>query len=313
MNPWFAGAISILFAAAVALGASLVVSIKRRPRCIGAIVLVGTSVAFHLLMYACTRSAVPAEEGPRFVRETGDPNWYSNENGVWEFFRGPGVNPRTGDPLKPMTQQAAQEYYAAKRRQEDLDRQNEAERQTQAIAEAAERERQATAEKERRFRETYVNDTVVSSSVASGEKVILAMKNDPPDSQGDGLQGLLAELLQRKNKRPVTGGFKSSFYTSGLFDELWNGDLSVLERLRLFDATGSLLLCRANLSPDSKTAFEGLVSVKGTVSLILVNKDGRSGPWVFKASGAGGDRATATANCAKRLVEAVDVEVVFRK
>jgi hypothetical protein len=98
-----------------------------------------------------------------------------------------------------------------------------------------------------------------------------------------------------------------------MFDGLWSGDQSILDRLRLFDGgSGCLLLCKANYSRPSKTDFEGIVSVQGTLSLILVTKEGRGGPWVFKASGAGGDQATAASNCAKRLVEAIDVDVVFR-
>jgi hypothetical protein len=202
-----------------------------------------------------------------------------------------------------MNPQAAREYDAWKRLKDTRDRQR-----------AAESQNQTRAETERRFRETYVNDTVVSSSVASDDRVILAMKNDPSDSQGGDLQGLLAELLVRKNKRPVSGAFKSFFYTSGLFDELWSGDQSILERLHLLDVgPGCLFLCKASFSAAAKTDYEGLVSVKGTLSIIVVKKDGRNGPRAFKASGAGDDEATATANCVKRLVETIDVGAVFRE
>jgi hypothetical protein len=184
----------------------------------------------------------------------------------------------------------------------------------QKAQEQSRQERDTSQSTERRFHETYVNDSVVSSSVAAADRVILAVKSDPPNSQEDVLQGLLADLIARKNKHPVTGAFKSSFYAGGLFDELWSGDQSVLERLRVLDGgPGCLLLCRATSSEAQKTTFEGLVSVQGTLSLILVTKEGRSGPWAFKASGAGGDRAEASANCAKRLAAAIDMDVVFRK
>ncbi len=303
INAWLARAVSVLFAVAIALGSPMVFSLKKQRRTVGWAVIVGSWVAFNLLVYACTRSIVGVEHGQHFVRETGEARawYYVTDSGDWELFPAPGFHPRTGEPLKAMTPQAAREHDAWKRQNETRDRQK-----------TEEGEKQAKAEAERRFHETYVNASVLSSSVASADRVVLALKNDPPDSQGDALQGLIAELLAKKSKRPVSGAFKSSFYTGGLFDELWSGDQSVLERLRLLDS-GCLLLCKASLSGASKTDFEGLVSVQGTLSLSLVTKEGRSGPWAFKASGAGGDRATANANCAKRLADAIDLDVVFRK
>lgn len=305
INAWLARTISLLLATAFLLGTSMTFSLRSsRRRTSGWILLLGSTVAFNLLAYACTRSVVAVEDGQIFVRETGEARaWYSiTDTGDWELFPAPGFHPRTGEPLKAMNPKAAREFDAWKRQKDTRDRQK-----------TAESEKETKAEAERRFRETYVNDTVISSSDASADRVILALKNDPPDSQGDALQGRLADLLARKNKRPVSGAFKSSFYTTGLFDDLWSGDQSVLERLHLLDgASGCLLLCKATFSGASKTDFEGIESVQGTLSLVLVTKEGRSGPWVFKASGAGGDRATANANCAKRLVDAIDLDVVFR-
>ena len=68
-------------------------------------------------------------------------------------------------------------------------------------------------------------------------------------------------------------------------------------------SSGCLLLARASFSAAAKTDYEGLVSVQDTLPIIVVKKDGQNGPSVFKVSGAGGDEATATANCTKRLVE----------
>lgn len=306
INAWLARAISLLLAAAFLVGTSMTFSLtssKRRTK--GWMLLLGSTVAFNLLAYACTRSVVAVEEGRHFVRETGEARawYYISDTGDWELFPAPGFHPRTGEPLKAMNPKAAREYDAWKRQKNTQDRQK-----------TAETEKETKAEAERRFRETHVNDAVISSSVASADRVILALKNDPPDSPRDALQGLLADLLARKNKHPVTGALKSSFYTSGLFDEVWSGDQPILERLHLLDGVpGGLLLCKATFSGASNTDFEGIVSVQGTLSLILVTKEGRGGPWVFRASGAGGDRATANANCAKRLVDAIDLDVVFQK
>jgi hypothetical protein len=308
INAWLARAISVLFAVAIAKGAPMVFSLtSERRRTAGWAVLLSTWVAFNLLVFACTRSACDAGDEKIISPDGSVTSYYCiAADGDWKLFRHPGYTPNgknyspMGEELKPMTPEAAREFNLWKREKDTRDRQK-----------AAEGEKQARAEAERRFRETYVNDTVVSS-VASADRVILAFKNDPSGSQGDALQGLVASVLARKNKRPVSGAFKSPFYTNGLFDDLWNGDQSVLERLNLLDgAPGCFLLCKTSLAAAAKTDYEGLVSVQGTVSIIVVKTDGRTGPSVFKASGAGGDEATATANCVKRLVDAIDWDVVF--
>ena len=170
----------------------------------------------------------------------------------------------------------------------------------------------AAAEADRRLQETYLNNGVLSSLAVADAQVILAVKNVATDWQRDSVEGPLAKWLVTKKKHPVSGLFKPAFYTNGSFDALWNGDQSLVERLHLLDASsGCLLLARASFSAAAKTDYEGLVSVQGTLSIIVVRKDGRNGPSVFKVSGAGGDEATATANCAKRLVETIDSDVLF--
>jgi hypothetical protein len=182
-------------------------------------------------------------------------------------------------------------------------------RQDRSQMSAAEK---AKAEADQRFQETYLNSGVLSSSEAVDARVILAVKNESSDWQRDSLQGPLARLLATNKKHPVSGLFKPVFYSSGSFDALWNGDQSLMVRFHLLDATsGCLLLARVSFSTAAKTDYEGVVSVQGTLSIIVVKKEGRNGPWVFKASGAGNDDAMANANCAKRLVEAIDLDVVF--
>ena len=160
-------------------------------------------VAFNLLMYACTRSNAPVVKDPNFVQETGEASrWYCRTTtGDWEFFPTPGFHPRTGEPLKPMTTEAVWEYDAWKQQKDARDGEK-----------TAEAEKRAKTEAERRFRETYVNDTVLSSSVASANAVILVVKSDSPDSHGDALPALLADLLAKKDKRPLSGALKSAFF-----------------------------------------------------------------------------------------------------
>ena len=167
-------------------------------------------------------------------------------------------------------------------------------------------------EAERRLQETYLNSGALASLGTIDAPVILAVKGESPDWQHDNLQGPLARFLATKKKHPISGLFKPTFYSGGSFDALWNGDESVAERLRLFDVPAAcLLIARVGFSTAAKTDFDGLVSVQGTLSVAIVKKDGKNGPWVFKASGAGGDEATAATNCAKRLVEAIDLDTVF--
>ena len=99
------------------------------------------------------------------------------------------------------------------------------------------------------------------------------------------------QLLREKNRNVYNGEFKPAFYTSGQFGDLWNGDQSVLERLRLLEGvSGWVLLAKVSFSPPEKTDIEGLVSVPGTLSMMLVNREGRNGPWDFRAAGAGVSR-----------------------
>ena len=311
-NVWLARAISILFAAAVAQGVSMVFSIKSRRRNIGWVVLLVSWVGFNVLVYACTQSTHANDD--RLVGTAGEVTtyYYITSDGRWKLFQHAAYTPDGknfgphGEDIKPLTPEAAREYDAWLRHEEVRERK-------QRATEQAENEKQTKAATDRRFRETYVSDAVVSPPVIVADRVFLAVKIDPPDAQGDVLQGLLADQVAKKNKRPVSGAFKPAFYATSPFEDVWNGDRSILDRLRFFDgASVCVLLCKANLSGTPKSGFEGIVSVQGTLSLVLVKKDGRSGPWVFNASGAGSDRASAAASCAKRLAESVDIDSVFR-
>ncbi len=219
--------------------------------------------------------------------------FYITDDADWRLFSHPGYGPM-GEELEEMTPKAARRYAAWKSQKE------------------AESEKQTTAEAEHRFRETYLNSNVASSSAGSRAMVMLAFRTEPSNFQADTLQVHIAKLLAKKNRHPVSGLFKPAFYTGGSFDDLWNADQSLIERLQLIERpSSSLLLGNVNFSTPAKTDFDGLVFVQGTLSIVVINKQGRNGPWVFTASGAGGDLPTANANCAKRLVEAIDLDVVF--
>jgi hypothetical protein len=307
VNAWLVRVLSILFASAVVLGVRMVLSpLSRQRRKKGLGLLLGSWVAFCLLMYACTRSMSAADRliGPHAEITT----YYAiTEEGQWKLYQDPRYTPGgenygpNGERLEPFTPDAAITYEAWKR-----------EKSARAREGKTQNEEQAKAETERRFRETYVNAALISSAPSAGA-VILAFKPEPADSAGETIEGLLADALAKKSKNVVSGVFKPAFYTGGLFDGLWGGDPSALTRLGVLDATAApLLLCRASFAEASKTDFQGIVSVQGTLSIIVVTRAGRAGPRVFKASGVGGDRADAAANCAKRLVEAIDMGAVFR-
>ncbi len=117
---------------------------NRRRRARGITLLLGSTVAFNLFVYACTRSVVTVQEGQNFVRETGEARawYYVTDTGEWELFPAPGFHPRTGEPLKAMTPQAARQHDAWKQQKEMQERQK-----------AAETEAQAKVAAERQFRE----------------------------------------------------------------------------------------------------------------------------------------------------------------
>jgi len=238
INRWLAGAISICFASAMALGASLVVSIKGRRRLVGTGVLVVTSILFHGLMYACTRDAVPTR-------------WYAkNGAGEIEIYE-KRSHPITGDFLKPVTLEVWRQYQEQERQKQEQAQMKAVQDQKRAKADAAEREKQTKVEAERRFRDLNSDQDVISSAVTSAETIVLAVKSDPAQSQE--IEGRLAKFLRDKGKRPVTGAFKTEFYRRGYFDQVWRGDRSILQRLHLFDR-GPLcvLLCKPEFSPGER-------------------------------------------------------------
>lgn len=302
VNAWLARAVSVLFAGAFWFGLRMYLSLRSEQRCNrGMALLVGTFVAFNLFMYACTRSVTAVEDGQHFVGATGDAKawYYVTDAGDWELFPAPGYHPTVGVKLEPMTPAAAQRYEAWKRKKAQ---------ESQEHAKAEEKQKKLDAE--RRFRETYVDEKPLS---APGTAIVLAIKLSAADLQTEALTGRIADLLVAKGKKPASGAFKPAFYDA-LFDGVWKGDGAVLERLRVFDgANRPVLLGRADFAAPGKTDFEGVVSVRGTLSLVLVEKQGRRGPWTFNASGAGGDSAVATAACVKRLAEAIEVDAIFEK
>jgi hypothetical protein len=303
LNIWLARAIGIALAGAVFFGTKWAFSLNPRKRTRGDFLILGSFLAFNLLMYACTRSTDALEAEGRLITQTGDPaKWfYIADDGTWRLFSHPGYAP-TGEQLQEMTPEAAREYGAWMRDKEARDLRKAAER-------AAESETQSTADAERRFRETYLNDGVV---IGQENKIMLAFRSDPPNSEADTLEAQFAKLLASERRQSLSGLFKPAFYTGALFDDLWNGDTSIVDRLKLLpQPSSSLVLGKSNFSLPAKADLDGIISVRGTLSLVVIRKDGRSGPWEFHASGAGGDAREANANCAKRLLEAIDLRVVL--
>jgi hypothetical protein len=294
MNAWLARAVALLLSAAVSFGVAFAFSLNKRRRTIGWAVITGSFVAFFLLMYACTRSY----ESPLWVGK--DPD------GRLVVFAHGGRGPN-GEELTPMTPEIAKQLKAQ-------DRAEAEEQEKQAKAEADNREKQAKSIADDRFRKTYVNvNDPAFAPGAPAPKVVLAIKAEGSDAEGNSLRGWVAQLLKEKKKNVYNGAFKPAFYTGGPFEDLWNGDQSVLERLRLLEgASGWVLLGKVRLSQPEKTGIEGLVSVPGTLSIMLVNSGGQNGPWDLRAAGAGVNAAEARANAVKRLMESIDVDAIFK-
>ncbi len=247
MNAWLARAVAVLLATAASVGVPLVFSLKKRRRVIGCAVLTGCFVAFNLLMYACTRSF----DSPKW--------YYEDEDGRIKVVAHGGRGPND-EELNRMNPQIAKRLKAEQR--------GEAENQRkQAKVEADNREKQAKSESDVRFRETYVNvnDPAFAPSTRA-PKVVLAIKTEGSDPEGSSIQGRVAQLLRGKNRNVYNGAFKPTFYTGGPFGDLWNGDQTVLDRLRLLEGTsGWVLLGKVSFSQPEKTDIEGLVSVPGTL------------------------------------------------
>ena len=185
--------------------------------------------------------------------------------------------------------------------------------QLQRAVQAVERDQQVKVDADRQFREKYLDATVLSAGNRENA-VLLVIKMEPTGGDREIVAQHLSAWLVKAKRMPVVGALKPAFLADGLFDTVWNGDGSSLNRLELFHgATRSLLLAKADYTRAEKTDFEGLLSVRGTLSFIAIDGGGRKGPTSFASSGAGGDAATARSNCAKRLVEAAVASAVLRK
>jgi len=299
LNVWLARALGGLLAIGVCVGVSMNLSLNKRRRLQGNAILVGSFVVFNLLMYACTRSTDALEAKQRLVTTSGDAmQWFFiNEEGNWELFPHPGYGP-LGQQLEAMTPEHARRYAAWKRQQEQ-------QKQTQAHTLDAKNR----ADEEGRFRDTYINPTVLAAAHATGHTMFLKVAAAPPSDTAT-VERLLLERLKGRGCKAVTNVFKPAFVPTE-FERLWQGDTSVADRLQLWtNPSNRAVLVRIHISDPQATSFAGIVSVTGTLSVVTVENGMRSSPHEFQASGAGVDAAAARSNCIKRICEAFDPAVL---
>ncbi|MCE9552597.1 MAG: hypothetical protein K8T91_04365 [Planctomycetes bacterium] len=242
-----------------------------------------------------------ADGSPRFC-------FTQNPDGVFRIFHADVENdPGTGQKTSLVTTvEKRDEIVAQVRKARDVQKR-------QSAVQAAERDQKAKVDADRQFREKYLDATVLSA-INRENAVLLMIKAEPTGGDREIVaQHLSAWLLQAK-KMPVVGALKPAFLDDGLFDAVWNGDGSAIDRLQMFQgATRSLLLAKVEYTRAEKTDFEGLLSVRGTLSFIAIDGGGRKGPTSFASSGAGADVTTAKSNCAKRLVDVAVASAVLRE
>ena len=180
----------------------------------------------------------------------------------------------------------------------------------QAVA-RMEQERLRRETEERQFRETYVNELPALAPASLAKATVLGVKGEGPGAQTDLVRGRLVEMLGREGSSTIDA-FKPAFYEDDLFEDLWKGDRSILQRLGVLDqGPRACLVARVTFSDAQRTDLEGLVSVHGTLSLLLITENRTKGPAVFSATGAGFDAASAAANCAKRLAETMKLDEIL--
>jgi hypothetical protein len=223
---------------------------------------------------------------------------------------------KSADICAELVQQArdarntAQRAAAGQRDAEERARLTEANRRQR---EAADRERQMAAEGERRYRDRYISESILSAARQPGT-VLVVIRTSGTDAAGAAIASLLSDCLLRARRMPVRDAIKPEFAADGLFDAAWGGDTSSLTRLRLFDgAPRCLLLAKLDFSSSQKTTFDGLVSVSCTLAVNVIDKNGRKRPSAFSSVGAGVDERAARANCLKRVAETLDGEAMFRE
>lgn len=157
---------------------------------------------------------------------------------------------------------------------------------------------------ENEWREAYVNDLSGHPLAHDSRALMLLVKGQPDQSHSDFVRGELVQIFEERGQKTVANMIKPAFFASGHFDQLWGGHSQLVRQLGLEDAGfPRLLLARVEFSEPTNTDFEGFVSVRGTLSLLLVSAHGARGPWIYTVAGAGTDKSTALINCGSRLVE----------
>ena len=171
---------------------------------------------------------------------------------------------------------------------------------------------------DRQLQENCLNRGRLASMRGGKPLVVVAVRPDGAGSeaksgpQSDLIRGRLAELIAVQQRTAATDALKPWFYSSGLFDQVWAGESEILGRLGLLgDARQSVLLAKAEFAPARQTDFAGIVYVEGTLALRLLTNRGAKGPVTVSMSGSGGSAAQAALNCARRLVDSVDLTTLF--
>lgn len=217
--------------------------------------------------------------------------FYRHKDGGFELFSSPGHHPRYQTPLQPMTPAAAREYETWRAGQE-----------TQAAAERTAREAQAKSAQDAARLGRLINYQALGS-VREG-RVLLGISGDGASEGVQALMSGLAALVQEKGMHPVDGVFRPAFYGTNDFESLLGGDESPLGRLQL--GRDGVLLGRIGFKEAASENFEGLVSVRATLSLAsFAPGKHKHRTKVFSAVGPGFNAGDAAQKAAERIVSQV--------
>ncbi len=221
---------------------------------------------------------------------TGEPKvwYYKDENGIFEFFNGPGFHPVFNQELKPVTKEILAELM---RKIEEAKQQAEAAR--------IEKEKK----KQLQILDSYIDKSLVNQKDVREASLIILDENR---QELPGIESLLNDSLRAMGIIPKSI-FRKNFINEGIFENIFSGQTKKLVDLKVYEQTDYVILGKKKCSYEINQDLSGVITA--TLSLDLRVYSAKSGELiastVFREVGAGFSQDEAE----KRAIESLNEKI----
>lgn len=114
----------------------------------------------------------------------------------------------------------------------------------------------------------------------------------------------LVGFYQRAGQVASSSAFTPAFYSQGLFEEVFSGQIAQLKRMDALGKVERFVLAKLDLAPGRSSGIEGFVTVDGTLKVVVLDTNGKViSRKTHNVPGAGADEQAARLATTKRLVE----------